>query len=217
MEQAKTVEEIVQEAVAKATEGIMADVDLKVQRAFEIGAEIGAAKGAEIGAQAAIHAIETENRRFAKVKHDRRLRNTKLLLQHYRSLNSHYENAVWEDDESTTAESFAEIMELMDSRSYNDKVIVESIRQSTRKTCIIMRHVNAMLEQYEAMCHSSNRQDDERHWRVIKAMYLDRRRTTAVDVAEAENIDKRTVYKDIDAAVEDLTALLFGVEGIDKL
>ena len=216
----KTVQQMVDEAVKKATEGVLADVALKVQKAFELGAEIGAAKGAEIGAQAAIQAIETENRRYRRARHDRQLRNTKLLLQHYRSLNSHYANAVWEEDEeeqSTGAETFAEIMELMSSRSYSEDVIVESIQKSSRKTRIIMRHVNTMLAEFEKMCRSSGRPDDMRRWRVVKALYLDDTRTTAQELAAREHIDKRTVYKYVDAAVEELTTLLFGVEGIEKL
>lgn len=213
----KTVEQMIQEAVDAAAKGILEGVELKIQRAFELGAEIGAAKGAEIGAQAAIEAVENERRRYRRARYDRQLRNTKLLLQHYRSLNSHYANAVWEEDDSEDEDSFCDIMELMNSRSYDDEVFVDSIKQSSKKTRIIMRHVNKMLEEYETMCKESSRPDDLRHWRVIKALYLSPTRTAAMDVAEAERIDKRTVYKDVDAAVEDLTMLLFGVEGIEKL
>lgn len=213
----KTVEQMIQEAVDAAAKGILEGVELKIQRAFELGAEIGAAKGAEIGAQAAIEAVENERRRYRRARYDRQLRNTKLLLQHYRSLNSHYANAVWEEDDSEDEDSFCDIMELMNSRSYDDEVFVDSIKQSSKKTRIIMRHVNKMLEEYETMCKESSRPDDLRHWRVIKALYLSPTRTAAMEVAEAERIDKRTVYKDVDAAVEDLTMLLFGVEGIEKL
>lgn len=213
----KTVEQMIQEAVDAAAKGILEGVELKIQKAFELGAEIGAAKGAEMGAQAAIEAVENERRRYRRARYDRQLRNTKLLLQHYRSLNSHYANAVWEEDDSEDEDSFCDIMELMNSRSYDDEVFVDSIKQSSKKTRIIMRHVNKMLEEYETMCKESSRPDDLRHWRVIKALYLSPTRTAAMDVAEAERIDKRTVYKDVDAAVEDLTMLLFGIEGIEKL
>ena len=56
-----------------------------------------------------------------------------------------------------------------------------------------------------------------RHWRVIKALYLSPTRVTADKVAEQEKINRRTVYKDVDAAVEVLTMLLFGVDGVEKL
>ena len=80
-----------------------------------------------------------------------------------------------------------------------------------------MKHVNTMLAEYEKQCAGSGRPDDMRRWRVIKAMYLDDSKETALEVAGKEHIDKRTVYKYVDAAVADLTTLLFGVEGIEKL
>lgn len=215
----KTVEQMVKNAVEEATKGILAEMSLKVQKAFELGAEIGAAKGAEMGARAALEAVEEERRRYRRARHERNLRNTKLLLQHYRSLNSHYANAVWEEaeTESEGEETFAEIMELMSTRSYSDEVIVESIQKSSRKTRVIMRHVNTMLTVYEKGCRSSGRSGDLRQWRIIKGLYLDESRATAQELAAQEHIDKRTVYKLVDAAVEELTALLFGVEGIEKL
>ena len=215
----KTVEQMVKNAVEEATKGILADMSLKVQKAFELGAEIGAAKGAEMGARAALEAVEEERRRYRRARHERNLRNTKLLLQHYRSLNSHYANAVWEEaeTESEGEETFAEIMELMSTRSYSDEVIVESIQKSSRKTRVIMRHVNKMLEEYRRMCESSGRQSDARAWRIVKALYLDDTKLTAQELAEREHIDKRTVYKYVDAAADELTTLFFGVEGIEKL
>lgn len=213
----KTVEQIVQEAVKKATGSILADYNIKIQKAFEAGAEIGAAKGAEIGAQAAIQAIEAEQKRYRRMRYDRQFHNTKLLLQHYRSLNSHYLNAVWEEDDNGEYESFEEVMWLMNSRNYSDEVVVESIKQSSKKTRIIMRHVNRMLAEYREKCEQSSRQEDKRKWRVIRDLYIAEIRTAALEVAERENIDKRTVYKDVDTAVADLTILFFGVEGIEKL
>ena len=40
---------------------------------------------------------------------------------------------------------------------------------------------------------------------------------TAEELAKQGHIDKRTVYRDIDICVSDLTALLFGVGGIEDL
>lgn len=213
------IKAIVEEAVQAAKEGILADVDLKIQRAFEIGAEIGAAKGAEIGARAAVQAVEQERKRYKQARYERQLHDTKLLLQHYRALNRHYKKAVFREENEPQGEdlTFLEVMELMDRRSYGDDIFVKSISDSARTTAVIMRHVNTMLAQYKKMCNTSKRQDDGRRWRVIERLYLLPVRDTAKEVAEAENIDKRTVYKDVDAAVAELTMLLFGAPAIEKL
>lgn len=211
-----TAEQLARQAAEKALKDVLAGFELKIQKAFELGAEIGAAKGAEIGARAALEAVEEERQKFKEKRLNRQLRNTRLLLQHYRSLNSHYACAVWEEGEND-ADQFVDIMELMSARGYADEVFVDSIKKSSEKTCIIMRHVNTMLDEYRTQCEESRRPEDMRHWRVIEALYLGEVRIPAQEIAERESIDKRTVYKDVDAAVDDLTMLFFGVEGIEKL
>ena len=51
----------------------------------------------------------------------------------------------------------------------------------------------------------------------VSEMESGKKTTTAEKIAKRENIDKRTVYRDVDICVADLTALLFGVGGIESL
>ena len=53
-----------------------------------------------------------------------------------------------------------------------------------------------------------------RRYRVIMAMYIDDDKMTAQDIAEKENIEGRTVYKDITNAIKPLSALIFGIDSI---
>lgn len=80
-----------------------------------------------------------------------------------------------------------------------------------------MTHVNKMLEVYHIMCDRSQRADDARHWRVLENLYIADEYTTADRIAQEEHIDRRTVYKDIDVCISDLTALMFGVSGIEQM
>lgn len=181
-------------------------------QAIKHSAEIASKEAAE----KAIAAVENEHRKYRSERFRKQYANTRLLLQHYRSLNSHYINAVWEskDDEP---DEFIDIMELMSGRGCSDAVIVDTIKQSSEKTRIIMSHVNKMLEVYRSQCENSKYTEDMRHWRVIKGLYLAQKRLSADDIAEIEKINRRTVYKDVDAAVEALTMLLFGVDGVEKM
>lgn len=181
-------------------------------QAIKQAAEIGAAAGAEKAAAV----IESEHRKFRSDRFDRQYANTRLLLQHYRSLNAHYSNAVWESSEDTSS-GFVNIMEMMNSKGYSDSVVVDTIKKSSEKTRVIMQHVNKMLDIYKKQCECSTYAEDKRHWRVIKALYLSPTKVTAEKVAEREKINRRTVYKDVDAAVEVLTMLLFGIDGIEKM
>lgn len=174
--------------------------------------------GARAGAKSAIDTIEKERKKLMREWYDRRLRNTKLLLQNYRPLMEHYENAIYDaaslDEEADLTAS--EIMELMSQYVYDNDLYVESIKKSAARTHIIMEHLNKMLGIYETYCEKSTRKDYKRHWRVVKSLYLDPAPATAEQIAKAEYINERTVYKDVDAACEVLTALIFGIDGMKR-
>lgn len=219
------IQEMIEAAVLAAHEAGVKGMDEKIQAAInvalpigiKIGAEVGSKIGAEMGAAAAIEAMEREQEKYRQKQYDWKYHNTKLLLRNYRRLKKYYENAVFSSEDAEEAdESFEEIMRGA-SRAASEKIFVESIQKNYITTKIIMTHVNKMLEVYEIMCKRSSRQDDARHWRVLEGLYLSEDYTTAEKIAKRENIDKRTVYRDVDICAADLTALLFGVGGIENL
>ena len=208
---------LIEAAATAAVEASMKELDEKLQAAVNLGVTIGAAAGAEVGAKAAVKAVERERRAYRKKQYDWKYQNTKLLLRNYRRLNAYYENAIFSIEDAAEADvSFEDIMRSM-GRPADEEIFVESIQKNYLATRIIMTHVNKMLECYEVMCERSNRQDDKRHWRVLEGLYLSENYTTAEQIAKQEHIDKRTVYKDIDVCAADLTALFFGVGGIERL
>jgi hypothetical protein len=208
---------LIEAAVTAAIEASMRELDEKLQAAVNLGVTIGAAAGADVGAKAAVKAVERERKAYRKKQYDWKYQNTKLLLRNYRRLNAYYENAIFSIEDAEEAdESFEDIMRNM-GRPADEEIFVESIQKNYLATRIIMTHVNKMLDCYEIMCERSNRQDDKRHWRVLEGLYLSENYTTAEQIAKQEHIDKRTVYKDIDVCAADLTALFFGVGGIERL
>lgn len=208
---------LIEAAVTAAIEASMRELDEKLQAAVNLGVTIGAAAGADVGAKAAVKAVERERKAYRKKQYDWKYQNTKLLLRNYRRLNAYYENAIFSIEDAEEAdESFEDIMRNM-GRPADEEIFVESIQKNYLTTRIIMTHVNKMLDCYEIMCERSNRQDDKRHWRVLEGLYLSENYTTAEQIAKQEHIDKRTVYKDIDVCAADLTALFFGVGGIERL
>ena len=208
---------LIEAAVTAAIEASMRELDEKLQAAVNLGVTVGAAAGAEVGAKAAVKAVERERRAYRKKQYDWKYQNTKLLLRNYRRLNAYYENAIFSIEDAAEADvSFEDIMRNM-GRPADEEIFVESIQKNYLATRIIMTHVNKMLDCYEIMCERSNRQDDKRHWRVLEGLYLSENYTTAEQIAKQEHIDKRTVYKDIDVCAADLTALFFGVGGIERL
>ena len=216
MTKADEVKALIEAAVTAAVEASMRGMDEKLQAAVNLGVTVGAAAGAEVGAKAAVKAVERERKAYRKRQYDWKYQNTKLLLRNYRRLNAYYQNAIFSIEDAEEAdESFEDIMRSM-GRPADEEIFVESIQKNYLATRIIMTHVNKMLDCYQIMCERSNRQDDKRHWRVLEGLYLSENYTTAEQIAKQEHIDKRTVYKDIDVCAADLTALFFGVGGIER-
>lgn len=167
---------------------------------------------AETGANAAMETLNRERARERKELADSRLRNTKLLLRNYRVFCAHAENAVYDVEE---CESAKEIIADLMMPGQDSPLIVESIKKSVARTATIVKHMQTMMQLYQAYCHVNGTSEDERRWRVIYALYIaeDERRTVS-ELAKEEGVVERTIYKDIDIACERIAALMFGIDGL---
>ena len=168
---------------------------------------------AEAGAKAALETLERERLKEHKGRNDKRLRNTKLLLKNYRIFQKHCSNAVY--SASQIDESAIDILDLMWDPNHSHDAMVTSIKRSAMRTSIILGHINEMLKIYEVLCATSDKAEDARRYRVLHAMYIQEIPSATDKIAKDENIDARTVYKDIDAACDKMSALIFGVDWLN--
>lgn len=113
-----------------------------------------------------------------------------LLMKNYRKLKAHYSHVSPETLE------------------------VSSICSMHRKTGLMMAHVDKMLVAYEAMCNEASNPDEARRWNALYLRYIDEKRLSIDEIAAVLNIDKRTYYRDINKAMEDMAVLLFGIKAI---
>lgn len=113
-----------------------------------------------------------------------------LLMKNYRKLKAHY------------------------SHVSPDTLEVGSICSMHRKTGLMMSHVDKMLAAYEAMCLESSNPDEARRWDALYLRYIDEGRMRVDDIAAHLHVDKRTFYRDINKAMEDMAVLLFGIKAI---
>ena len=169
-------------------------------------------RAATIGAQEAMKRFEQERKKEFGQRTDRRLRNTKLLLRNYRMLKEHAEHSVF--SRAQMNESAFDILELMMS-SYDNDLVIDSIKQSAARTAIMVSHVETMLGLYAAFCDKSpNQEIERRRYDVVWDMYMAEDTLSAKEIAEKQNMSKENVYADLRVAVERLTALIFGVDGL---
>ena len=123
-------------------------------------------------------------------EYDARYQDVNLLLKNYRKLKAHY------------------------SHVSPEALEVSSICSMRRKTGLMMSHVDKMLAAYEAMCRDAVNPEETRRWEALYLRYIDERRMSIDDIATKLCIDKRTFYRDINRAMEDMAVLLFGIEAI---
>lgn len=174
--------------------------------------ELAIQRGIDTGTKAAMDYIMEEKKTQQKGRYDRRLRNTRLLLKNYRTLKQHAQGAVF--NAKKAKENAVDILDGLDSFQFDDNLYIESIKKSQQRTIIILRHVEEMLKYYRIACEESGREDEMRCYRIIMATYVDDEKKTAEEIAEIENIERRTVYKNINTAMKPLSALIFGVDSI---
>jgi len=174
--------------------------------------ELAIQRGIETGTKAAMDYLIEEKKAQQKGRYDRRLRNTRLLLKNYRAFKKHVQGAVFNAQKAK--ESAIDILDSLDDFTFDDDLYIESIKRSQQRTMIIMRHIDEMLKYYRIACEQSGREDEMRCYRIIMATYINDERKTAEEIAETENIERRTVYKNINAAIKPLSALIFGVDSI---
>lgn len=156
------------------------DTEKKVQFVALTKEEIDAMiqQAALAGAQVASDAMMVGQRKSEKEKIDRRLHNTDLLLRNYRTLKASYENAVYKSKEGEVTEVLEDIMTMKD-----DKIIVESIKTSAKRTAIMVQHIDKMLDVYRIYC-SKLSEKDKRRYKIIKALYISKTPMTIAEISK---------------------------------
>ena len=169
-------------------------------------------KAVQIGAQEAIRMYEKKLKSEYREKSDRRLRNTKLLLRNFHMLKEHAESSVF--GKSQMVDSASDILSSM-MNIYDDDVVIDSIKRSATRTAIIVAHVETMLGLYEAYCEKESSQSlERRRYEVMYDKYIADPAMTVKEIADKQQMSKENVYADLRIAIEHLTALLFGVDGL---
>lgn len=121
---------------------------------------------------------------------DIRFHDVNLLMKNYRKLASHYSNVSPETLE------------------------VSSICSMRHKTGLMMSHVQKMIAAYKVLCELSDNPEEARRWEALYLMYINEKKMKVDDIAFKLNIDRRTFYRDLNKAKEDMAVLLFGIEAI---
>jgi len=160
---------------------------------------------ARIAAETALEFYKKEQEHQIKLKRDRRLRNTKLLLRNYRKFKIHCESNLHELEELRDPDSF----EYLDV----DDLAIESIIKNKERTAVMVKYIDHMIDIYRFMSEKS-KPEDLRRFKIIYDLYIADEEKTVDELSKCHNVEKRSIYRDINKACEALSSLIFGVDGI---
>lgn len=165
--------------------------------------------GTDIGIKAGMDFIAAEKAARRSQRHDRRLRNTRLLLREYKNLLCHCQEAKFQT--KSISGNAINILDQLDEEQNDDELYIESIKKSAERTKIIIAHIKNILAVYRHICQKTG---DERNYSIIHYMYLSKNTYPVEKIAELLLTDRRTVYRDLEKAVAQLTTLMFGIDGL---
>lgn len=169
----------------------------------------------KIGIREGIKYIKEQEYHKTTKRYDRRLRNTRLLLKHYRNLKAHNSIA-----ENTTVrvcnENAIDVLDDIESIA-DEEQYVQALSRTKIRTLIIVGHINKAMLYYRAICKAEDKLK-ERRYNIISYMYLEPSEDDVVpsyeEAAEHFGLNVKTIGRDIRLAIEDLSILFFGIDGI---
>lgn len=165
--------------------------------------------------EAGIAAYKNEHEETTRRKAGRLLYRTKTLLERYTQLNEYAQNSVYTLERAEEVnEGIADLEVLTKFGIFDDDKTLHNLKRSVVTVNMVMAHVNTMLEVYRKECESSASKVKQRQYRVIEYLYLSENKLNAKEIAELEGEDVRTIQNDAKQAREDLTALIFGLDGV---
>ena len=187
------------------------DILFLIEKMIESGVNEGIQKG--------LKQYDNMQKNKTKFRYDKRLRNTRLILKNYRSFVEHCDNAKYLvenpikkeiEKDNLKVQLFDDFYNLQD-----DAYIVASILKSKEKTRIILDHINLCLDFFQAKAIKTNNQEMIRRYNVISDLYINETPMTYEEIAEIEHISQKTVNRDRKKAIEELSVLIFGIDGLD--
>lgn len=168
-------------------------------------------KASEAGAEA----YKKEQSQSTRRKVDRMLYKTKVLLEKYTWLKAYAKNSVYTLEQAEKVnDGMADIEVLTKFGIFDNDKTLHNLKRGVITVNMLMTHVDNMLEVYRENCESSASNTKQRQYRVVYNMYLAEEKKTTKEIAEMECEEVRTIQNDAKAAREDLTALIFGLDGI---
>lgn len=171
---------------------------------------------ARIAAREALKVYMEENKKHDPVAEKERdkVKNTKRILSSYRRAKAKLQEEVEfsEDEKMDLRWRFVEdLMGSARSIVNRSEMTIISDEKRRKEEAYLIRCIERAVEMYEKECQEIGSEEVKRRFRELRMMYLEEKIYTVQQIAEAENISEKTVYKDIGIACRVLAVYLLGI------
>ncbi|AYM03585.1 hypothetical protein D8911_11545 [Levilactobacillus brevis] len=149
-----------------------------------------------------VDGLITRSKSFSKSESEKELRNTKELLKNYRFLENHLDVALPKIDDDTPLSQYElSLISLLGYRARSKEMLV---------------FVNQILERYKNLCLEGT-PEQRRRYLVIRELYINGPGITRVKLAERFSCDEKTIRRDERRAIDELSVMIFGIDGLNDL
>lgn len=140
--------------------------------------------------------------RVVKSESQKKLRNSRLILEHYRGAKDHIsENMPVLGDDLPVSK---------------DEGILYSLLGYRVRTEEFVQFIDGELKRYKQRC-MAGAPEQRRRYEVINQLYLTPVPQTIDGLAERFHVDPKTIRRDRDRAADELRPSFFGVDGLDDM
>ncbi len=176
-------------------------MDISIDKIIQIGVQAGVRE--------ALDRIQKDKEERRKSRHDRRLRNTDLLLKNYNKFVAHCNTAVYTSQQLKQSNAM-DILDEMGKDEDEEEIYIQSIMRTKERTFIIVNHIKRILSYYKFIMRSEP--DKLRKYNVMVGLYLEKK--TYNQLAEELYCSTKTIERDRKEAIGDISVLIFGVDGL---
>lgn len=176
-------------------------MDISIDKIIQIGVQAGVRE--------ALDRIQKEKDERRKSRFDRRLRNTDLLLKNYNKFVAHCNTAIYTSQQLKQSNAI-DILDEVENETDEDEVYVRSIMRTKERTIIIVNHIKRILSYYKFIMRSEP--EKIRKYNVMVGLYLEKK--TYNQLAEELYCSTKTIERDRKEGIEDISVLIFGVDGL---
>lgn len=157
--------------------------------------------------EAVMVAIREYDKEKKQQQREKTIHNTKLLLKHYNDLKTHMEKAI---DDFGKLKKY----ELRETEYFNidrslDDLYIASIKSSKAKTLIMIGHIDMAMKQLRM---KQKKLGTSEKYKALEMLYLEEK--TYENLVEYFNCGVNTPRRWINEMVDELSILLFGLDGI---